>query len=134
MNKEDFTAKIRHIRHQIEALANTMDDATAYDYPALFKVWKAPETYGIGDRVQYKNKLYKCVQAHTSQSDWTPDAAVSLWTAVPDPATEWPEWVQPTGSHDAYQTGDKVSHKDKHWVSNADNNVWEPGIFGWDEA
>lgn len=134
MNEEKFIAKVRLIRAKIEELALDLDDTTAYDFPALFMAWKAPETYSVGDRVQYKEQLYKCLQSHVSQSDWTPDTAVSLWTAVPDPHVEWPEWVQPTGVHDAYQTGDKVSHNEKHWVSNSDNNVWEPGIFGWDEA
>ena len=50
-----------------------------------------------------------------------------------DPAEEWPEWSQPIGAHDAYAAGDKVSHNSKHWVSNVNANVWEPGVYGWDE-
>ena len=79
-------------------------------------------------------KLYRCLQGHTSQETWTPDAAPSLWVAISDPAEEWPAWVQPTGAHDAYAQGDKVSHNGKHWISNVDNNVWEPGVYGWTEA
>lgn len=46
---------------------------------------------------------------------------------------EWPDWVQPTGSHDAYPLGAKVSHNDKHWISSVGANGWEPGVYGWDE-
>lgn len=78
--------------------------------------------------------LWKCLQSHTSQADWAPNLAVSLWVQVDNPAEEWPEWRQPTGAHDAYEKGYKVSHNDKHWISNVDNNVWEPGVYGWTEA
>lgn len=66
--------------------------------------------------------------------DWAPDVAVSLWVSISDPAEEWPEWSQPVGAHDAYQTGDKVTYNGKHWISTADNNVWQPGVYGWAEA
>lgn len=46
----------------------------------------------------------------------------------------FPEWVQPIGAHDAYAKGDKTSHNSKNWVSTVDNNVWEPGVYGWEEA
>ena len=78
--------------------------------------------------------LYKCLQAHTSQADWTPDTAVSLWVSISDPAEEWPEWSQPLGAHDAYEQGAKVSHNGKHWISDVAANVWEPGVYGWTEA
>ena len=71
---------------------------------------------------------------HTSQEDWTPEAAASLWAVTADPAEEWPAWSQPVGAHDAYNAGDKVSHNDKHWTSNQDGNVWEPSVYGWSEA
>ena len=67
-------------------------------------------------------------------ADWTPDTAVSLWSVAADPAEEWPAWSQPVGAHDAYAAGDKVSHNGKHWTSSVDNNVWEPGVYGWTEA
>ena len=78
--------------------------------------------------------VYKCVQNHTSQADWTPDTASSLWSKTSDPAEEWPEWSQPVGAHDAYPKGAKVSHNSKHWISTAENNVWEPGVYGWEEV
>ena len=60
--------------------------------------------------------------------------AASLWSITSDPAEEWPEWSQPLGAHDAYAAGAKVSHNGKHWTSDLDGNVWEPGVYGWTEA
>ena len=75
--------------------------------------------------------LYRCLEAHTSQDDWAPGTAPSLWVAISDPAEEWPEWRQPAGAHDAYAKGAKVSHNGKRWVSDVDGNTWEPGAYGW---
>ena len=88
----------------------------------------------MGQIRRYKDVLYRCVQAHTSQADWTPDTAASLWSKTSDPAEEWPAWSQPVGAHDAYEKGAKVSHKDKHWTSDVAANVWEPGVYGWTEV
>ena len=82
-------------------------------------------------RFQYNNELYRLVQPHTPQADWTPDKTPALWVKVS--LEEWPEWVQPAGAHDAYKKGDKVTHNGKKWTSSSDANVWEPGVFGWDE-
>ena len=90
--------------------------------------------YFAGERVSYNNLYYRCIQNHISQEDWEPGIAISLWAEIPDPAEEWPEWKQPAGAHDTYSKGDKVSHSDKHWISEIDNNAYEPGVYGWTEA
>ena len=90
--------------------------------------------YFAGEKVTYNGQYYRCIQSHKSQSDWTPDTAVSLWVSTSSPTEEWPEWKQPTGAHDAYAKGDKVSHNDKHWISDIDANVYEPSVYGWSEA
>ena len=90
--------------------------------------------YEVGDRVSYDGTLYKCLTSHTSQSTWTPPDSPSLWVRVDDPSIEWPEWIQPVGSTDAYAKGAKVSHTGKHWISDVDGNVWEPGVYGWTEV
>ncbi len=112
----------------------SIDDVTAGEHTDLFSPWAVGIAYKVGDMRQYDNTLYRCVQAHTSQEDWTPDTATSLWSKVNDPAEEYPEWSQPIGSHDAYDAGDKVSHNNKKWVSIANANVWEPGVYGWEEV
>lgn len=117
------------LRKLIEKLSADLSDAEAYTAPELFPQWQLKD-YQTGDRVQYNGLLYKCLQSHTSQPDWTPDKAVSLWVRVDDPSIEFPEWRQPQGAHDAYNKGDKVSHNGKHWQSDVDGNVWEPGAVG----
>ena len=110
-----------------------LDEVTASEHAELFAEWAYPIAYTVGQLRRHNGTLYKCVQAHTSQADWTPDTAASLWSVAVDPAEEWPAWSQPVGAHDAYAKGDKVSHNGKHWTSNVDNNVWEPGVYGWTE-
>ena len=124
--------RARIIRHQIEHMAENLSDETALDYTELYPQWLIDHSYSIGDRVRDEDVLYKCVQSHTSQSDWQPHLTPALWTVVS--IEEWPEWRQPTGAQDAYSFGDKVSHNGKHWISDYDNNVWEPGVYGWGEA
>ena len=109
-----------------------LDDTQAESVTILFGNWEVGVAYAVGDRRQYNGLLYRCVQAHTSQADWTPPAVPALW--VRTSTEEWPEWIQPQGAHDAYKKGDKCSHNSKHWVSNIDANVYEPGVYGWDEV
>lgn len=116
------------------AEAGSIDDVTAGEHSSVFTPWAYPVGYQAGQMRQYGGKLYRCIQAHTSQGDWTPDAAVSLWARVSDPAEEWPAWSQPLGAHDAYDKGAKVSHNGKHWTSDVEANVWEPGVYGWTEV
>lgn len=123
----------RALRKRIEQTSTTLTDAEAFDVPELFPKWVI-KAYVIGDRVQYEGKLYKCLQSHTAQADWTPDVAVSLWVEVSDPSVEFPDWKQPTGAHDAYAKGDKVTHLEKHWISDIDANVYEPSVYGWTEV
>ena len=123
--------KAKQLRALIEMLAITLDDTTALTGVELFPVWATDTAYAVGDRVQYNGVLYKCVQAHTSQADWMPDATPELWVIVS--VEEWPEWIQPTGAHDAYDKDAKVSHNGKHWKSTMDANVYEPGVYGWEE-
>lgn len=123
--------RARELRQLIMKAAESLSDEDALNGVELFPAWQTATAYAIGDRCAYEETLYKCVQAHTSQEDWTPDVTPALWTMVS--IEEWPEWVQPTGAQDAYQTGDQVSHNEKHWLSIVDDNVWEPGVYGWEE-
>lgn len=109
----------------------TVDDETALTGKELYPVWAENISVSVNDRYQYNDKLYKCVQAHTTQADWTPNATPALWVEVS--LDEFPEWKQPAGAHDAYAKGDKVKHNGKKWESTADANVWEPGVYGWNE-
>ena len=117
------------------AEAGNIDGAAAAEHAELFAPWAYPVKYKTGQIRRYTDgKLYRCVQDHTSQEDWTPDAASSLWAVAADPAEAWPAWSQPVGAHDAYAKDSRTSHNGKHWASDLDGNVWEPGIYGWTEV
>lgn len=111
-----------------------IDTVTAEEHVELFAPWVYPADYKTGNLRRYNGRLYKCIGDHTSQEDWAPDVAVSLWVPTSDPAEEYPAWSQPVGAHDAYNTGDKVTHNEKKWASTCDGNVWEPGVYGWEEV
>ena len=123
----------REVRAAMDAAGAQLDDAAALSVMAIYPAWAVGEAYAVGDRRRYGANLYKCVQAHTSQADWTPDAVPALWVKVS--VEEWPEWVQPTGAHDAYNTGDKVTYNGKRYISLIDANVYSPDAYpaGWEE-
>lgn len=114
----------RKLRRFIEQMSENATDEEALDNIVAFPKWEVGKEYEKDFRLRYEDVLYKVLQNHTSQADWTPDTAVSLYVRVS--IEEWPEWIQPTGAHDAYNIGDKVSHNEKHWVSLIDANVYEP--------
>ena len=132
---KSMVERARELRPIIEAAAQAgLDDDTAITAVELFPAWAIGVAYAVGARINYGGLLYKCAQAHTSQADWTPDATPALWVRVDDPGEDWPDWRQPAGAHDAYEKGYKVSHNEKHWISDVDGNVWEPGVYGWTQA
>lgn len=124
----------RKLRPIIEQAAQSLTDETALEAVDLFPAWKTGQSYTAGQRIRYGGVLYSVLQDHTSQADWTPDAAASLFAKVliPDPDVI-PEWEQPDSTN-PYSAGDKVTHNGKTWVSDIDNNVWEPGVYGWTEV
>lgn len=109
----------------------TITDEQALEVPALYPAWRSGVAYVTGHRVLFNSVLYKVLQDHTSQEDWTPDVSPSLFAEVliPD-ANVIPAWVQPDSTN-TYAKGDKVTHNGSTWVSDCDNNSWEPGVFGW---
>ena len=115
------------------AESGQIDDVTAAEHAVQFADWESGVTYKADQIRLYGDHLFRCLQGHTSQQDWTPPASPSLWKAIGDPTEEWPEWSQPIGAVDAYAAGDKVSHGGDHWISTVDNNVWEPGVYGWEK-
>lgn len=121
------------LRKMIEKASMSLSDEDALEAVEFFPAWNVPADYVVGDRVRYNGLLYKCLQSHTSQSTWTPTDAPSLWAQVliPDPEVI-PEWVQPESTN-PYMKGDKVKHNGKTWICDMNNNVWEPGVYGWTE-
>ena len=119
------------------AVQEAQTDEDASSTPELYPAWSGDAIqYTVGFRVRYGGKLYKVLQAHTSQPDWAPDAALSLFAEIliPDPEVI-PEWVQPDSTN-PYMTGDKVMYNGKVYESLIDNNVWSPEAYpaGWREV
>ena len=120
------------------AESGAIDEVTASEHLNVFVSWQPGVTVATG---VYRNfgdgenvKLYRCLQGHTTQKGWEPDISPALWKVAGAPTDEWPEWSYPIGAVDAYDAGAKVSHNGKRWTSDIDNNVWEPGVYGWREA
>ena len=124
----------RRLRPLIEKAVQSLDDADAVEAVTLYPHWAAGASYTAGQRAQDKGILYTVLQDHVSQPDWKPSAAPSLYAKVliPDDGTI-PEWEQPESTN-PYSRGDKVRHLGKIWISDLDNNVWEPGVYGWTEV
>lgn len=114
-------------------LRNSATDEQTLKVSALYPKWKVGTAYQKDERVLYNNILYKVLTDHTSQADWTPDAVPSLFAKVLIPDKNViPEWEQPESTN-PYSKGDKVTHNGKTWRSTIDGNVWEPGVYGWEE-
>lgn len=129
-NEPGLAEVMQAVKRMLSTETSTLSDEDALDVAALFPTWASKEgkTVTVGERLWYDGKLYKVIQEHVVQSDWTPDTAVSLFVEVS--VAEIPDWVQPKGAQDAYAKGDKVKHIGKVWESLVDANVWEPGAAG----
>lgn len=119
----------------LDEVLDILTDEQAETVPQLYPEWAAGTEYAIGKRVRYDGRLYRCVQAHTSQEGWEPPNTPALWVRTA-PDGEIPEWVQPTGAQDAYNKGDKVRYQGEVYESTVDGNVWSPTDYpqGWQKV
>ena len=117
-------------RSSVDLILNSLDDEQAIQLPILFPLWKTEVEYKVDERIRYNNKIYKVLQNHTSQENWTPALAPSLFAAllIDEVNGTILEWIQPDSTN-PYSNGDKVIHNQKFWISTADNNIWEPGAL-----
>lgn len=133
--RTDILQQAQDIRASMDAAAIVLTDKQAVKSPRLYPTWAAGLSVKAGDRLYYHatDRLYKVVSDHTTQADWTPDITPALFVVVS--LDEWPEFVQPTGAHDAYNKGDKVTFNGKHYISLIDANVYSPTAYpaGWQE-
>lgn len=125
--------KAIRLRQLIEKSSTGLSDEDALEAVELFPAWAAGMAYSVDVRVRYGDKLYRCVQAHTTQTGWEPDKTPALWAEVAKPG-EIPIWKQPTGAQDAYNKGDRVHYPDAGspvYESTLDANIWAPDVYGW---
>lgn len=120
-------------RAAIEKASESLPDEELLQVPNLAPVWKIGQGYEAGHRVTWEGVLYRCLQTHSAQIGWEPSNAPSLWAKVliPDEDTI-PAWEQPDSTN-PYQIGDRVSHMGSIWRSVVSDNIWEPGVYGWEE-
>lgn len=140
----DIMQAALEMRKALQMFVGTLDVETQLDkmleIPSVFpayevgKAYKTKDVFSYGTNAVGDPQLYQVLQDHTSAAEWTPDTATSLYKAIGITEDGYPKWVQPLGATDAYNKGDKVSHNGSHWVSDVDNNVWEPGVYGWTKA
>lgn len=137
MNKYLTAKQIRRF-FEIMTAELELDDAVALEIPDLYEPWQPDRAYNVDTIVKYgkdednETQLWRILQSHTSQSTWTPDSAASLYKRISFDG-DIPIWVQPLGAGDSYNIGDRVSHNGSIYVSIVDSNVWEPGVYGWEE-
>lgn len=136
----DILKVAEQFRKALQMFANSLDDEKALEVATVFDAWTENKAYTVGDFVTYginsvgDPQLYKVVQDHTSQADWLPGQAPSLYIAIGLDKDGYPIWAQPTGAHDAYNAGDIVNYNGTLYKSLIDGNVYSPEAYptGWE--
>ncbi len=139
MNKLQIAEQFRKA---LQMFATSLDEEKAMEVATVFDAWKPGKAYTVGEFITYGEnsvgdpQLYKVVQAHTSQVDWTPETALSLYVAIGLDDAGYPLWSQPTGAHDAYNKGDIVDFGGTLYESLLDGNTYSPEAYpaGWKEV
>ena len=134
-----YTERARALRPYIVKASASLTDADAVKAKELYRRWEPDLVIKAGDRLVFPvngtDRLFRVNegQAHTTQEGWEPDKTPALFVTVS--LDEWPEFVQPTGAHDAYKKGDKITFEGKHYISLIDANVYSPTAYpaGWQE-
>lgn len=137
MNKLQAAEQFRKV---LQMFAASLDDEKAMEVATIYDPWAVGKSYAVGEFVTYGEngvgdpQLYKVVQAHTSQADWTPDAVASLFVAIGLDSAGYPVWSKPTGSHDSYNAGDIVDYTGTLYRSIINGNVYSPDEYpaGWE--
>lgn len=142
-DEPSFDEMITAVKRMLSSSVADLTDEQALEVASLYPTWHSmlneedPQQLpgkhvDVGQRLWDDGELWKVITAHDVLENWRPKDSPSLFVRVT--IEEWPAWVQPVGSTDAYALGAKVTHNDKHWISEVDANTWEPGIYGWREA
>lgn len=139
IQNKDAQKAMEMLNMDFQAQVQTLSDEQALQVSSVFPLWQTDVDYDVNFKVRHNDILYKVLQSHHSQSDWTPDIAVSLFTRVlvgeVNPETgeiEILEWVQPDSTN-PYMIGDKVIYNEIVYESIIDNNIWSPENYpaGW---
>lgn len=132
--KDEWENEISITDEKIIKLEKDLTEEELSEILSEYEDWETNQSYSIGDIVRYDSGIYQVIQSHTSQVDWTPDVVPALFLEISPPSVI-PEWEQPSGAHDAYNTGDQVTFQGHIWESLIDANVWSPAVYpaGWED-
>ena len=134
-----YIAEQMHRAFQMLAQSLQLPETNAMEIADLYEEYAVGKTYPVGYIFKYgvnadgETQLYSVLQEHTAQEEWKPDETPSLYKAIGFTDAGVSVWTQPLGAEDAYQTGDVVEHNGTIWEAVVDNNVWEPGVYGWEQ-
>jgi hypothetical protein len=140
VNKRQMTLELRKaLQFFLETfdadvdMEKMMEVASVFPAYVIGKAYKVKEVFSYGTNAVGDAQLYQVLQDHTSAEQWTPDASPSLYKPIGVTEDGYPEWVQPLGASDAYNTGDIVSYNGTLYKSTIDGNVWSPVDYpqGW---
>lgn len=138
MKDKNLLAKQMNRFMQMSVQNANLSDEKAMEVADLYPTWEAMKAYTVDEIVKYgvnadgETQLYKVIQAHTSQELHTPDQVASLYQKIGFTESGVPIWTQPLGATDSYNKGDVVSFGGQLYISTVDNNVWQPGVYGWE--
>jgi hypothetical protein len=133
--------RAEQLRRALQLFVKSLtDDDKIMEVPAVFDEWKSGIQVYADDILTYglngvgDPQLYRVVQNHVTNADWTPDKVPALFTAIGIDPDGYPIWAQPTGAHDAYNKGDIVRWEDDGnlYRSTIDGNTWRPDVYGWE--
>ena len=130
------------LRRALQMFAKTLTDEEAMEISTVYPAYEIGKAYAVNEMLTYgvnevgDPQLYRVVQAHTSQADWTPDTTPALYTPIGLTEEGYPVWSQPSGAQDAYNTGDIVDYNGTLYKSIIDGNVWSPEAYpaGWEKV
>ena len=128
------------LRKALQMFAQSLDAEKAMEIVAVYDRWQPNKFYKKDEYVTYGEngvgdpQLYKVVQEHNSQTDWTPDVTASLYDTIGLDKKGYPVWSQPSGAHDAYNKYDIVNYNEVLYISLIDGNIWTPNAYpaGWE--
>lgn len=138
MADKKFLAQQMNRFVQMSVQSANLTDDKAMEVADLYPEWVVMKAYPTNEIMKYgvnangETQLYRVVQAHTSQADWTPDITNSLYKKIGFTEEGVAIWTQPLGAADAYMKGDVISFENQIWESMVDDNVWQPGVYGWE--
>lgn len=136
----DKLQSAEQFRRTLQMFAASLDGEKAMEVATIYDPWTTGKSYAAGEYLTYGEnsvgdpQLYRVMQAHTSQANWWPDALPSLYEPIGLTEQGYPVWSQPSGVHDAYNTGDVVEYNGALYRSVIDGNVYAPDVYpaGWE--